>query len=140
MKFKSQREDPMNGNDFISSCLGPNAERRHTHFKRFFGVQDPLKCVLLSSTHPNWKVEPFLEWIKFVSMSVWKCGRKISVDKQTIGFQGKHSAKLRIIYKREGDRFQCNSLCDHGYIFTFFVTKILQKNIKQKDYPPCILM
>ncbi len=28
--------------------------------------------------------------------------------------------KLRITYKREGDGFQCNALCDEGYAFSFY--------------------
>ena len=43
MKFKSQKDNFANGNDFIHSHMGPNAERQHKHFKRFFGVQNPIK-------------------------------------------------------------------------------------------------
>ena len=35
MKFKSQQEDDINGNDFINRSLGPGAVRRHKHFRRF---------------------------------------------------------------------------------------------------------
>ena len=28
--------------------------------------------------------------------------------------------KLRVSYKREGDGFQCDALCDEGYTFSFF--------------------
>ena len=28
--------------------------------------------------------------------------------------------KLRISYKREGDGFQCDALCDEGYTFSFY--------------------
>ena len=55
-----------------------------------------------------------------VSMAAWKCGRIISVDEQTIEFQGRHGAKLRITYKCEGDSFQCDALCDDNYTFTFY--------------------
>ena len=53
-------------------------------------------------------------------MRAWKCGRKVSVDEQTIGFQGHHAAKLLITYKQEGDGFQCDALCDSGYTCNFF--------------------
>ena len=33
MKFKSQSTDVVHGSDFIYSSFGPNAERRHRHFK-----------------------------------------------------------------------------------------------------------
>ena len=47
-------------------------------------------------------------------------GKIISVDEQTCGFQGRHASKLRITYKREGDGFQCDALCDNGYTHTFY--------------------
>ena len=36
MKFQSQSEDNINGNDFVKRCIGPAAVRRHKHFRRFF--------------------------------------------------------------------------------------------------------
>ena len=44
----------------------------------------------------------------------------MSGDEQTMGFKGKHSDKLRISYKKEGDGFQCDCLTDDGYTFTFY--------------------
>ena len=58
--------------------------------------------------------------MKSVSMKAWRLGKKISVDEQTIGFQGRHALKLRITYKKEGNGFQCDALCDDGYTFIFF--------------------
>ena len=45
---------------------------------------------------------------------------EISVDEQTLKFQGHHVDKLRISYKREGDGFQCDALCNDGYTFAFY--------------------
>ena len=83
-------------------------------------MQDPMTPNPSSSQYPNWKVKPFLEWMKWISMAAWKCGRIISVDEQTIGFQGRHGAKLRITYKHEGDGFQCDALCGSGFTYTFY--------------------
>ena len=47
-------------------------------------------------------------------------GVNLDVDEQTIGFQGKSGFKLRIKFKREGDGFMCDSLCDDGYTYTCF--------------------
>ena len=42
MKFDNQTKDPVNGNDFISNSLRPNARRRHKHFRCFLAVQNPV--------------------------------------------------------------------------------------------------
>ncbi len=34
--------------------------------------------------------------------------------------RGVRGMKLRISYKREGDGFQCDALCDEGYTYLFF--------------------
>ena len=47
-------------------------------------------------------------------------GKWVAIDKQTIGFKGRSGMKRCISYKREGDGFQCNALCDKGYTFSFF--------------------
>ena len=44
----------------------------------------------------------------------------MSVDEQTVDFQGMHVDKLRITYKTEGDGFQCDAICDDGYTFEFY--------------------
>jgi hypothetical protein len=42
MKFKSQLEDLVCGNDVCHSVFGKNAEKRHKHFKAIFSCQDPM--------------------------------------------------------------------------------------------------
>ena len=41
-KSKPQSQDPVHGNDFIYHMFGPNAKRRHRHFKNFLAIQDPI--------------------------------------------------------------------------------------------------
>ena len=44
MKFETQNNDPVNGNDLVNESFGgapSKATRRHAMFKSFFGVQDP---------------------------------------------------------------------------------------------------
>ena len=53
-------------------------------------------------------------------MRAWALAKKLSVDKQTQQMQGRHPEKLRIMFKKEGDGFQCDTICDDGYTFTFF--------------------
>ena len=120
MKFQSQQQNDVNGNDFVARSLGPNATRRHKHFRRFLACQNPVVPVPPRQKAPNFKVGEFLAHIIQVSMAAWICGMKISVDEQTIGFQGRHPDKLRITYKAEGDGFQCDALCNDGYTFSFY--------------------
>ncbi len=56
MKFKSQSEDPINGNDLCHERFGKNAVKRHKHFKAFFSCQDPLIPGPSRKTHPNHKI------------------------------------------------------------------------------------
>jgi hypothetical protein len=53
-----------------------------------------------------------------VFQSAWNPGEDLASDEQTIGFQGQHAGKLRIIYKDEGHGFQCDALCDKFSIET----------------------
>ena len=120
MKLNSQDKDPINGNDFVSSAFGPNALRRHREFKAFFACVDPLLPTPSRKTHPNWKVQKFFKWAMYISKKCVFIGRQISCDEQTIGFQGRHPDILRISYKREGDGFQCDSICADGYTYCFY--------------------
>jgi hypothetical protein len=58
--------------------------------------------------------------MKVVNKTAWKLGKHIRVDKQTIGFQGNQKEKLWITCKAEGDGFQCDSLCQQDYTYTFY--------------------
>ena len=108
MKFELQQEDDINGNDFIKLCMGPASVRRHNHFRLYFSTQCPIKPPQSQSSRTNWKIDPFLAWIKSISKKAWKPGKIISVYEQTRGFQGRNASKLRITYKKEGDGFQCD--------------------------------
>jgi hypothetical protein len=51
---------------------------------------------------------------------MWIPGKWLSIDEQTLGFQGRCGLKLRIYYKKKGDGFQCDAVCDDGYTFAFY--------------------
>ena len=61
LKFKTQSKDMCNGNNFISRMIGPNPTRRHKHWRRFLGTQDPLKVAYCCSKDPLWKVRGFFD-------------------------------------------------------------------------------
>ena len=121
MKFNCQATDPFNGNDMVYKSLGPNATRRHRHFKCFFAIQDPRLQVPTRKTHPNWKVGPLLKHALSVCKEAMVPGRHVAIDEQTIGFQGNHEDKKRHDEKNEGDGFQADSLnIDGGYTWAFY--------------------
>jgi hypothetical protein len=97
MKFQSQCKDPVNGSDLVHSSFGPNAERRHKHFKAFLSLLAPSDAAhppRLRSEQPNYKVDTLLNHMNRVNQSAWLLGRNNAVDEQTIGFQGRHADKL----------------------------------------------
>ena len=58
--------------------------------------------------------------MNFIFPQVWNLGQEFSIDEMTIGFQGKHADKRRITYKRAGDGFQCDALCENGFTYQFY--------------------
>ena len=121
MKFQPHNEDPINGSNMCFKVFGRVGDRRHKMFKAFFTCQDPVKPIPTKKTHPNFKVDPFLAHIQSVSMEAWDMGRNISCDEQTIGFKGNHADKQRISYKKEGDGFLADTLCESGYTYTIYL-------------------
>jgi hypothetical protein len=70
--------------------------------------------------NPLWKIQPLLDELNHNAKKMWTTGKWVSIDEQTLGFKGKHGLKLRITYKKEGDGFQCDAVCDMGYTFSFY--------------------
>ena len=137
MKAKPQSVEPIQGNDLISSKIGRNFERRHRQFRRYFACQHPYKPVPPISTHPNWKVDPFLRHLNKVCIQAASLPENLSVDEQTIAFQGMSKLKSRIKYKKTGDGFQCDSICSNGYTITFFFRhQPAPKKYIEKGYSP----
>jgi len=68
---------------------------------------------------PNFKIEQLLKHAIKVSQEAVILGRNLSLDEQTISFQGRHEDKQRINYKKEGDGFQADSICTDGYTYTY---------------------
>ena len=143
MKFASQTEDPVNGNDFVFTSFGGvpwKSEKRHRHFKAFFTSVNPMLNVPSRETHPNWKVHPLLKHMLQVSKEAVFMGKNLSCDEQTVGFQGHHRDKQRITYKKEGDGFLADCICGDGYTFAFHFRHqpASEKLIKTYKCPPCM--
>jgi len=114
MRFKSQLEDPVCGSDICHAVFGKNTEKRHKYFKAFFACQYPMLPTPSKKTHPNHKIDNFLSHVNHVSMEARDVGKHLSCDEQTIGFQGRHQDKQRIRYKKVGDGFQADCICENG--------------------------
>ena len=50
----------------------------------------------------------------------WEAGTNIAADEQDAGFKGKHPDKARVTFKREGDGFLIDAICDDGFTITFY--------------------
>ena len=120
-KFCLQTQDPIAGNNFCYMSFGPNAERRHKHFKAFLACQNPAIAAPSKKGFPNWKICGFLKWINKISPEAWSCGMQIAVDEMTMRFKGRHGDKLRITFKAEGDGFMADALCDDGYCYQIYM-------------------
>ena len=121
LKFASQSEDPVNGSDLCNEIFnGKEGARRHREFKTFFASVDPRYATPSRATHPNWKVDPMLMHAMGVCKNAMHMGKYISIDEQTIGFQGRHADKICVMYKNAGDGFQADAICADGYTFNWY--------------------
>ena len=75
---------------------------------------------ILHKRDPLWKVASILDELPKNAQHCRVTGQFVAIDEQTIGFKRKHGLALRISYKREGDGYQCDALCEDGYTFSFY--------------------
>ena len=121
---------PIFGNNFIAGAMHKprtggrralHGMRRWAQFRRFMCMfdfrQDARKE---TAKNPLWKVQLLLDELNKNGQKMWIPGKWVSIDEQTLGFQGCSGIKLRISYKKEGDGFQCNAVCDDGYTFSCY--------------------
>ena len=128
--FCSEDREPLLGSNLISHALRKRnsatgktikAARRWMHFRRYFTVADYHDSPKdKQRVNPLWKVQELLDELNNQAKDMWVPGKFVAIDEQTIGFQGASGMKLRISYKREGDGFQCDAVCDAGYTFSFY--------------------
>jgi len=127
--FCTQEEEPLLGSIMISKALAwrnlatgntIKASQHWKYFRRYFTMQDyhenPREQ---QQKNPLWKVQILINELNKLAKDMWAPGIFVAIDEQTIGFQGQSGMKLRISYKREGDGFQCDAVCDSGYTFSF---------------------
>ena len=89
-----------------------NGVRRHNHFKCFFSVTDPRIYPPPKTVQPNFKVDTFFDRVSKFSLEAWDPSPYLAVDEQVQRFVGRRSATRRCNFKREGDVFFIDALCD----------------------------
>ena len=119
-KFGSQEVDWVNGNDVIHNAFGRSAVQRHKQFKYLFAVQDPMVPIPSRKKAPNHKVDHMFAHMLRVFADSYDVGKDIAGDEQDAPFQGRHQDKQRVTYKKAGDGFMIDSICEHGFTISFY--------------------
>jgi hypothetical protein len=140
--FCTQEEEPLFGSNMISKALARKnlatgntikAARRCKHFRCYFTIQDYRENPREQQwKNPLWKVQCLIDELKKQAKDMWVPGIFVAIDEQTLGFQGQSGMKLRISYKREGDGFQCDAVCDSGCTFSFYFRHREPPNLDEK--------
>ena len=69
---------------------------------------------------PNFKVDEFFCWLRYIWKEVWVLARGFSVNEQTCKMQGKSEYKSCCgKFKRLGDGLQGDCVADNGYTWDF---------------------
>ncbi len=118
------------GNDFIAKAMhkqllwgrqaiqGLQRWKHFQHFMCMFYFCENAKKEMAKT--PLLKVQHLLDELNNNAAKMWIPGKWLSIDEQMLGFQGRSGIKLCILYKKEGDGFQCDAVCNHGYTFSFY--------------------
>ncbi len=145
--FCTQEEEPLFGSSKALAWKNLamentiKASQRWKHFRRYFTMQDYHEN-LREQQRKNliWKVQRLINKLNKQAKDMWVPGIFVTINEQTIGFQGQSGMKLRISYKQEGDGFQCDAVCDLGYTFLFWFCHgeppNLDKKFKHLDLSP----
>ena len=109
-------------------------------FVVFFTIYDPrIHPDSPKAQRPLFKVEILLQHLLYNAKMCWDTGSILSIDEQKIGLQGRYVAKLRITYKRIGDGFQADTICEEGYTYTHSSSDIiLYQTLGVIIFLPCI--
>ncbi len=79
-----------------------------------------------------WKICHLVDHHNKRCKDMWVAGKFLTVNEQTIGFQGMLGMKLQISYKHKGDGFQCDAVCNSGYTFSVWFWHGLPPDLDNK--------
>ncbi|MFM8621986.1 MAG: hypothetical protein ACKOB3_01190, partial [Holophagaceae bacterium] len=137
-KMQPQSKLPTHSNDRIANALGAGYQQKHRSFRHSFGVQDSLITPLLKEKCPNFKVDEFFRWLRYIWKEAWVLAENFSVDEQTTKCQGKCEYKCRCgKFKRLGDGLQGDCIADDGYTWDFyFRNEPIDADLLAQGYSP----
>jgi len=137
--FCSENKEPLLGSNLISNALCRKnaatgktikAARCWKHFRRYFKVADYHESP--KEKQKSDPVRELLDELNKQAKDMWMPGKWVAIDEQMLGFQCASGMKLRISYKREGDGFQCNTVCDGGYTYSFYFCHGPPPNVEEQ--------
>jgi len=82
-KMQPQLKQPTHGNDKIASVMGTGYQQKYRSFRHFFACQDPLIIPPSKDQCPNFKVDEFFRWLRYIWKEVWCLSKEFSNDEQT---------------------------------------------------------
>lgn len=101
-----------------SFCFGDERPQRVMTGQRFDQLRNMLHLSPLGD--PSDKFGNVLTSFRGNCEALWTLGETLSIDEMTIGCNARSALKTRIKYKREGDGYQLDALCDREYTFSFW--------------------
>ncbi len=120
-KMQPQSKQPTHGNDKIASIIGPGYQQKHRSFRHFLSCQDPLMNPPQQDKCPNFKVDEFFRWLRYIWKEGWCLGKGFLIDEQSCKTQGKSKYKTRCgKFKRLGDGIQMDAIANDGYTWDFY--------------------
>eukprot|EP00536_Pseudo-nitzschia_multiseries_P006155 jgi/Psemu1/14601/gm1.14601_g len=71
--------------------------------------------------YPTWKIQLLLKWMNMQCAWAQMLGQNIAVDESAMQFKGCDIDKWCMTYKRKGDGFEADTLCDKGYCYQIYM-------------------
>ena len=72
-----------------------------------------------AAKHSLFKVGRMLQHLQRIFELYYDPAQDLSIDKKTIGFQGRHEDNIHIMFKASGDGLQADDVCNCGYTYSF---------------------
>ena len=115
-KIQDKERQPTHSNDQIAAIIGPVWQQKHHSFCHFFATQNHMMVPLLKTQCPNFKVDEFFRWLRYMWKEAWVLANEFSNDEQTCKMQGRSEYKMRCgKLKRLEDELQDDCIAYNSY-------------------------